>query len=260
MHHAFLQKLNRFFFRSIVAFMIYFICVHAYFAANVLIDKHPGSLDKGNVHYLVNSTFKNELTGKTIQFIGMRHVADDGFYREVNSLLASNAKSVAYTEGIDIYAFDYEHEKDTREYTVASALRSMIDDGYEARAKKDELVLQSDKLILTSSSRNADMPFRQLVTSCAASINCTLGAVGMHSRENRLKVYLLHPIAFLSFMDFLINTRNEYLMKQVLDPAAPKSILLPWGSEHYAGIRDTLLREGYKETARTWRKACEKCS
>lgn len=87
MFTSFLNKLRAYVWRGIIVFVAYFSLVHIYTDAHIILAKHEGSHDEHYAHYLVDATFTQPKIGKAVRFIGMRHIADEHFYKVVSDIL-----------------------------------------------------------------------------------------------------------------------------------------------------------------------------
>ena len=185
--------------------------------------------------------------GTSIVLLGMIHVASKDFFETVVSLLNEYEK-----DGFQIL---YEKVE-----AIPSAEKQTLDLLFKG-LQKYKLYSQLDFLYPRVPWKRADMDQEMSINSCDDSLHVESDNDDMSSPEKYIWNILLPQLEnlFLDIPDFdvIINRRNEFAVRAILDYAEKTDVATFWGCSHLPGILDLLKQAGFQIDTIEWLKVLD---
>lgn len=234
--------------KKIIAFLLIVFCCSS---CNRLLLNH---IIKEDVELEV---LQHHMTGKTLAFVPMTHIAEPTFYEQVKFKVDSLRKDgfVIFYEGVSLSKDNKldSLQKDTLKRKVRKLMGFHLGGGYKNKENKSlpkilrntkKYVNQTDKNTgITKKDRRVDIPIDELIARYEKDkveiklTNCDW-ETALYEKYNCNDSYENDYV--------LMQLRNDYILERIRF-SKQKKIALVYGSNHYKRMRYDLVSSGFKE-------------
>jgi uncharacterized protein YbaP (TraB family) len=171
-----------------------------------------------------------EKNGKEVILLGISHIGDESYYKELSTRYLKKENLLVLTEGINV-------EDNSEELT------------HKHSAKLFGLVSQDSSFMKEYDFKNVDISFNEIDVKYLLIIEESFNAWEKLSLLNfkDLKNINIHKedVGLVDMYNEIIIKRNVNIKKEILMNKT-NNILVPWGAIHHIDLHNFLIKQGYK--------------